>query len=128
MPFTCPDCQASGFLRVTDRLDFPPDRRADEISLQVVDCCDCGFSGIVAYQEPRHGTADEQSFEHTGYRVSPDELERVRGAIRQCPQPANWHCLCRAHRTYGTKNASGQWNGLSNIQVQSTFELQPSAA
>ena len=128
MSFTCPDCLASGSLRITSRLELPPDNRSNEIALQVIDCSGCTFAGIAVYEESRRGALDRESFAHTGYRVSPDELERVRDAIGRCPQPDNWHCLCQAHRTFGTKNASGRWNGLSGMRLEGAFGLQPHAA
>ena len=75
MPNSCPSCQAES-LPITDKLELPPDIRSHEIALQVIDCTDCAFAGIAVYEESRPGELDRVSFEHTGYRVSPDELER----------------------------------------------------
>jgi C4-type Zn-finger protein len=43
MPLVCPEC-SSASLNVTARLELPPDSRSDEITVQIVQCSQCGFS------------------------------------------------------------------------------------
>ncbi len=68
MPFQCPECSTKT-LKITHKLELPPDSRSDEITLQIIECSGCGFGGIAVYEESRRGALDDDSFDHTGYRV-----------------------------------------------------------
>lgn len=123
MPFTCPECSASQSLRITSKLELPADSRSDEITLQVVECSGRGFPGIAVYEESHRGALDDDSFEHTGYRVDAGDLEALRAAIRACPSPENPRCECSAHRKYGRRDATARWNGLAHIRREGTFGM-----
>jgi len=123
MPFQCPSCEQRGGLRIAQAIELPPDSRSDEIALQIV-CCDrCDFAGIAVYQESRRGTLDSESFDHTGYRVSVAALKQVRATISRCSKPRDPRCTCAAHRALGSRDRSGRWNGLAEIELGDSFAL-----
>ena len=123
MPFLCPSCSTKS-LRITSRIELPPDSRSDEIALQIVECSRCGFAGVAVYEESRRGALDSESVDHTGYRVSGGDLEALRKRIKQCPQPKNRRCRCSAHRALGSKDVSGRWNALEDIPCEGAFQLR----
>lgn len=123
MSFVCPECSSPGSLKITLRLELPPDSRSDEITLQVVQCSACRFAAVAVYQESRRGGLAFESFEHVGYRLSHGELKLVRNAIRRCPDRNNRRCQCSVHQFYGRRDISGRWNGLGEIEYEATFEL-----
>ena len=59
-----------------------------------------------------------------GVRVTPDDLEALRKTIKRCPKPTNPRCGCAAHRKLGTKDGSGRWNGLRDVELDGTFALR----
>ena len=122
MPFLCPKCSTKS-LRITSRIELRPDSRSDEIALQIVECSRCGFAGIAIYEESRRGALDSESTDHTGYRVSPDDLIALRKTIKRCPRPSNRRCRCPAHRTLSRKDASGRWSALDDIHREGAFRL-----
>ena len=124
MPFLCPECSASKSLRITSKLELPPDSRSDEITLQVVECSRCSFAGIAVYEESRRGSLDSDSFDHTGYRVKLEDLKALRNAIRACPRPGNPRCKCPTHRSLGGKDESGRWNGLADVDLGDRFWMR----
>ncbi|MBU1749605.1 MAG: hypothetical protein KKA73_18120 [Chloroflexi bacterium] len=124
MPFTCPACSTWGALRITTRLELAPDSRSDEIALQVVKCSRCDFAGIAVYEESRRGPLGDESFDHTGYRVSREDLQALRKAMRQCPRPKDARCTCATHRTLGHKNAAGRWDALDDVPYKETFRME----
>ncbi len=123
MPFQCPECSLHT-LKIIHKLELPPDSRFDEITLQVVECSRCGFGGIAVYEESRRGALDDDSFDHTGYRVGGDDLRALREAMRTCPRPADHRCTCSAHREFGARAESGRWNGLSGVRRGSAFAMR----
>lgn len=124
MSFLCPECSTSRSLKITSKLELPSDRRSDEIALQIVKCSHCGFAGIAVYEESRRGSLDSESFDHTGYHVSVEDLKTLKRAIKQCPTPTNPRCKCPVHRTLGRKDASGRWNGLADIHLEGAFAMK----
>lgn len=123
MSFQCPACSDPRGLEITSRLELPPDSRSDEITLQTVQCARCSFTGIAVYEESRRGALDDESFHHTGYYVDSGDLKALKSRIDRCPDPGNPRCSCPVHRQFGTRNASGHWDGLSSIPRQQSFEL-----
>jgi C4-type Zn-finger protein len=121
--FVCPACSRQGSLKIVRSIELPPDSRSDEITLQIVQCSDCGFAGIAVYEESRRGPLDSESFHHTGYHVSKSQLGDLRKAMRSCPQPGNARCQCRAHQTLGKTDASGRWGGLHDLGSAASFAL-----
>ena len=123
MPFHCPECTASGSLRITSKLELPPDGRSDEITLQLVECSHCGFAGIAIYEESRRGALDSDSFSHTGYRVKGKDFKALMKAVRKCPSPGNARCKCAVHRRFGTRDQGYRWNGLKDIELGRSFRM-----
>jgi hypothetical protein len=124
MSFLCPECSTPKSLRITFKLELLSDSRSDEIALQIVECSHCGFAGIAVYEESRRGALDSESFDHTGYRVSADDLKILEETIKQCPEPANRRCECSTHRTLGRKNTLGRWNALDGIHLEGAFNME----
>lgn len=120
MPFICPECSSQS-LRITAKIELPPDSRSDEITLQIVRCSRCRFAGIAIYEESRRGATE--SFHHTGYHLQADDLKALSSIIKQCPKPGNARCTCSAHRKLRSKNASGRWNALDDIELERSFQL-----
>jgi len=124
MPFPCPKCSEPKSLSITLSFELPPDNRSDEITLQIVECSQCGFAGIAVYEESRRGALDAESFHHTGYCVSAAGLRSLREMIEGCPDPRNSRCQCAVHRTLGRQDALGRWVGLDNVHCQQAFDLK----
>jgi hypothetical protein len=111
-------------LKITARIELPPDSRSDEIALQIVVCSQCRFAGIAVYEESRRGALDSESFTHVGYRASAEDVRRLRRMIQQCPEPRNWRCKCPVHQELGAQDSSGRWNGLKDVPCEGVFELR----
>jgi hypothetical protein len=111
-------------LNIKDRIELPPDNRSDEITLQIVVCSRCRFSGIAIYEESRRGALNNDSYSHIGYRVNGKELRKLRKMIRRCPEPANRQCGCHVHQELGARDTSGRWIGIKEIQSEGEFELR----
>jgi hypothetical protein len=124
MPFRCPQCHTRYSLEITASMEFPPDRRSGEIALQVVGCCACPFRGLAVYAESRSGSTERDDFEHIGYWVSPDAVEKVLAAIQSCPNPHNPRCTCDAHTRLGEKDVYGMWSGLLEMKQGHTFSMR----
>jgi hypothetical protein len=117
-------CERRRVLQIRQRIELPPDGRSDEIALQIVRCDRCGFGGIAVYQESRRGALDDESFDHTGYQVSAQDLSQIHRAISRCPKPRDPRCKCASHRSLGSRDASGRWNGLAGIALGDAFALK----
>jgi hypothetical protein len=124
MPFQCPECSTSGSLRITSRLELPPDSRSDEITLQIVKCSRCGFAGIAVYQESRRGALDSESVDHTGFRVHTGDWKALERAINRCPRPNKWRCKCAAHHKLSRTDAWGRWNALDDLRLEGAFQMK----
>jgi len=123
MPFLCPECSTKS-LSISSKIELRSDSRSDEIALQIVECSRCSFAAIAVYQESRRGALDSESVDHTGYRVSTDDLEALRTTIKRCPKPTNPRCGCAAHRKLGRKDGSGRWDGLRDVECKVAFALR----
>lgn len=124
MPFLCPECSTPRSLKISLKIELPPDSRSDEIALQVVKCFQCGFAGIAVYEESRRGALDTESVDHAGYYVSADDLKAVSEMMNQCPEPGNRQCGCSVHLRLGRADTSGRWSGLSDMHQKGRFNLQ----
>ena len=113
--FVCPKCRQVS-LSITHSLELPPDGRSDEITLQLVVCSGCGFEGTAVYEESRRGATE--SWHHDGYRISPENLVKLKQLMGQCPSPGDKLCLCASHRALKQVNVYGMW--------QRPFPAQPS--
>jgi hypothetical protein len=123
MAFFCPQCGRRGSLAISQRIELPPDSRSDEITVQVILCSDCQFSGLAVYEESRRGSFESDSWLHTGYFVAEKDLQTVRLAIQDCPDPDNARCNCSVHRSLGRVDAQGCWLGLEGIEPLKSFAL-----
>jgi len=124
MAFECPECTAHRSLRITARIELPPDSRSDEITLQIVKCARCGFAGVAVYEESRRGALDSESFDHRGYRVGQAELAALRHTLRQCRQPGNRRCDCAVHRALGQRDIGGRWLEPEALRWEESFAMQ----
>jgi Zn ribbon nucleic-acid-binding protein len=124
VPFLCPACSRHGTLSIKRRIELPPDSRSDEIALQIVECSDCGFAGIAVYEESRRGPLGTETFHHTGYRLTRNDLRALRKAIRSCPDPTNSRCPCPAHQRLSQTDASGRWNALHDLDTTDSFPIE----
>lgn len=123
MPFTCPECHTQSALRITHRLELPPDARSDDITLQVVRCSQCRFEGLAVYEESRRGALDSESYSHTGYEVGKAQLSALKKAIGRCPKTRDPRCTCTVHEEYGRRDAHGRWTGLDAFDLGASFPL-----
>lgn len=115
MPFYCPQCGGRGSLEISQGIELAPDARSDEITLQVVDCKDCGFSALAVYEETRRGSFESDGWQHQGFIVAEADLAAVRETIQSCPDPHNGRCRCPAHRSLGELDNQGCWQGLEGV-------------
>lgn len=123
MPFRCPDCSAKT-LTIVAALELAPDSKWDELTLQTLACPRCSFSGVAVYQESRRGALDAEIVHHDGYPVGDADWKRLERAITSCPAPGDRRCACFAHRTFGTHNDAGRWNGLDTVTRGPRFTLE----
>lgn len=123
MAFDCPSCQRPR-IHITMSLELPPDSRSDEITLQVIECAVCGFSGVAVYEESRRGRLQWDNFTHTGYALPLGEIELIKQFLQRCDQRRNRECDCVTHRMFGRQNDEGAWIGLDVIRRDRRFELR----
>jgi Zn ribbon nucleic-acid-binding protein len=122
--FQCPQCLTRDSLSITLAMQFPPDNRSDDITLQVVRCSNCGFQGLAVYEESRRGAWEHESWDHTGYQVGPEVLENLAEVLKSCQTPYNTACSCPAHTRFGRQDGTGRWLGLQEIEVLETFPMR----
>lgn len=111
MSFICPDCSGKR-LRIASSLELPPDSWWDEITLQVVECPQCGFRGAAVYEESRRGALDSEAWNHGGLRVAEALMRTLIDDIAGCPAPRDSDCRCAGHLRWGRTDASGRWLGV----------------
>jgi hypothetical protein len=124
MSFRCPQCALPGVLEIRLSIQFQPDSRSDEIFLQVIACQRCGFQGLAVYEESRRGALESESWDHTGYRVGPGGLAAIVQAVESCPAPNNPACTCRAHRDLGGQDGTGRWQGIDDLVIIDSFQME----
>lgn len=124
MAFRCPQCKSPNSLKICSSIELPPDNMAQEITLQVVKCAQCGFRGLAVYEEMRYGGRGEDSWLHTGYWVSPDAVESVQSAIAACPNPNDPRCTCPVHSELSQRNVNQVWRGLLELERSHTFKMR----
>jgi hypothetical protein len=113
MAFLCPVCGGPR-LAITHSLELPPDEMSDEITVQVLRCAACSFTGLAVYEESRRGSSER--FHHSGFECPPATAERVTGLIQQCPTPSSQSCTCATHVALGGTE-HGRWCGLASVGV-----------
>ena len=123
MGFQCPKCDAHKSLDIVSRLEMPPDARSDEITLQIVQCKHCDFTGVAIYEESHRGALDSELFDHYGYTLDQKELKGLKALIKQCPEPKNRRCSCESHHTLSRKDSYGRWIRPGFNEEQRTFQM-----
>lgn len=111
MRLLCPECQRKT-LKITRRLELPPDHRSDEVALQIIGCASCGFRGIAVYEESRRGALDSESWSHWGYPATASALRSLDRKLKQCPDPHNPRCDCAVHREFARAGAGSHWSEM----------------
>jgi hypothetical protein len=122
MPFECPRCGAPE-LAITASMELPPDSRSDEISLQLFACSACGFGAIGVYEESRRGAMDDESMDHSGYKIPPGTVDSLGMWLAACPSPNDPSCACASHRELGARDTSGRWCGVDLSALGPPFAL-----
>ena len=124
MSFLCPKCAAEKrTLSTIEIIELPSDARSDEITLQVLKCSQCSFSGIAVYEETRRVAIDQDSFSQIGYIIDRKDLNKIRDLIRMCPEPRNPRCDCQTHKMLGKKDSRAYWIGIKEIPKSDNFRL-----
>jgi len=95
--FVCPRCGAKG-LKIVKSMDLPPDRRSDDVILQITECHSCSFKGLALYEESRRGAMGGESFEHTGFWPSDEALTKVEAIFSFCSYLRDKRCGCEGHK------------------------------
>ena len=121
--FQCPQCDAY-LLKITASIDLSPDYRWDEITLQTVKCTKCGFTGLATYLESRRGALDSETWDHTGYHVSDEVVDKVNKQIKKCSKPRDHRCKCTSHKSLGKKDDAYRWVFISNLSDARPFEMR----
>lgn len=124
MPFMCPKCNNTGSLEIAASIELPPDSAWDEISLQVVECSNCGFSGPAVYEESRRGSLDDEAWNHQGFTMDDLSLAILKRTIKKCPNPKNSRCKCSSHAELGRADLHGTWIGIQGLGEQAPYNLQ----
>jgi C4-type Zn-finger protein len=82
MALQCPKCNEYS-LKITDKMNLPPDSHSDEIIIQIINCDNCDFEGIAIYEEFRRGSLDDESYIHVGYELTKTTLIKTKNAIQK---------------------------------------------
>ena len=122
MGFVCPRC-LGGSMKITSSIELPPDSRSDEITVQILKCSKCGFSGLGVYEETRRGRLNSESVHHRGYYLDDSTLISIEKMIKRCPKPKKSNCQCKSHLFFYTVNEFGRWTWLEKITYKETFKL-----
>lgn len=123
MQFVCPRCLGLS-MKITSKIELPPDSRSDEIAVQTLKCSKCRLAALGIYEESRRGSFDLESVDHRGYYVDASSLASIEKMIGECPEPKKSGCRCRIHRSFGCVNEVGRWNWIDKIAHKEKFKLQ----
>ena len=123
MAFICPQC-TKGAVVIKAAIELPPDSRSDEITLQVVACAVCDFSGVAVYQESRRGALGSESWDHYGYRANEKVVNELSRAIRSCPDTRDARCKCATHRRLAGTDRYGRWRVPPEIESGAVFAMR----
>ena len=124
MSLQCPDCKAEGSLEIRRALHLQKDPCENEVTLQVIECRACQFSGLAVFEEGRRGAGDTRVWKHTGYRLSEADLMEVRELIFACPKPLDPSCDCLSHKQFSVCNDRGEWVGLDCFDTVGSFPIR----
>jgi hypothetical protein len=123
MSFECIGC-GQFTLSIIASIEFPPDNRSDEITLQLAKCSLCGFEGLVVYEESRRGSLMDDCWDHYGYHIRPDDFQKCLAWIQSCPNPQQTDCDCPAHQFLNKRDSFGRWIGLDAFNLCEPFLLK----
>ena len=124
MSLQCPDCEAEGSLEIRSTLQLQKDQCQSEVTLQIIECHECQFSGLAVFEEGRRGAGDTRAWKHTGYRLGETDLNYVRELILACPKPFDPTCDCLAHSQFGICDSHGVWIGLEGFDARGSFPIR----
>ena len=124
MGFICPECLTPAALQIAHAMHLPADSRSDDITLQIVVCDLCGFRALAVYEESRRNALVANSWEHVGYRVARDVVERIDEAIQQCLHPEDAGCSCAAHQAFARKDGNGRWLRPDGLEPLGLFPMR----
>ena len=118
--FICPEC-GNDTLGISLAAELPATGHDDEMTLQTVSCTNCGLQGIAVYRESRHGSLQNESWDHTGYELEGDEIERFSQSIAACPAPQDKRCPCQTHQSLAQRD----WitPASDGIRVKRNFQM-----
>jgi hypothetical protein len=120
MAFYCPVCSGES-LNISFSLELPPSDYDDEITVQMVECIACSFTGLAVYCESRRGSMERPSWRHRGYQIEREALASLSHRFSQCPSPGNPRCGCPTHAYLSQYD----WAALaSNFAVKKEFEMR----
>ncbi|MDX1687887.1 MAG: hypothetical protein R3248_07880 [Candidatus Promineifilaceae bacterium] len=123
MSLLCPACE-NRTLEIESFLEMPPDNHSDEITVQIIGCSRCDFTGVAVYEESRRGALGREAVDHAGYYADEEDVQRLREALAACPAPADPRCDCAVHRKFGRQDVAGRWRGLESISLGERFAIQ----
>lgn len=108
--FICPICDRES-LAIGCGIELPPDLTdgSDELTLSLVRCLLCSFSGSAIYEESRRGSLSSEDWNHDCVAAPPDALGTLAALILSCPDRKKWRCSCPAHFEIALRDPSGHW-------------------
>ncbi len=122
----CPECGRAGAPGVARRIVLPGDRRADEITLEIL-ACGCGFKAIAVTEQPRRASLRDAAPDRVGYRLPAAAVDLLAFLIAQCPKPAEEYCGCDSHAALNRRDLRNQWNLLHSFAPFPGFALGTAA-
>ncbi|MCW5770618.1 MAG: hypothetical protein KIT16_03205 [Rhodospirillaceae bacterium] len=119
----CPQCGEREGLAAARRMVLPGDRRADEITLEVLSCR-CGFKALAVTELSRRASLHGAP-ERIGYRLPPAAVNFIAFLIARCPNAAEEYCACPAHAALNRRDLRNQWNLLHSFAPFASFAVPP---
>ncbi len=105
----CPSCQKPSLL-VDLTFEVGKDTEWDQITLQVLRCKECDFTGLgldcASFKSGGEGR------DHSGYPVNAILTKILSGLLRTCSKRRDPNCRCLAHRLVGRRDPAGYWKGI----------------
>lgn len=124
MSFQCPRCADLQSLEIETSLQLFKGRCDNEITLQIVECQRCQFSGAAVYEEGRRGAVDTRAWKHVGYYLDEAVLAQLKTLILACPDRLDPTCPCPAHLQLGSCDGHGEWLGLEQFNPGGRFTMR----
>jgi hypothetical protein len=124
MPFICPQCLRADSLHTKAAIELRSDNRSDEISMQLVSCLACDFTGLIVYEESRRGALDSENYDLQGWHVDPKTYRDLMDQMNGCVVSSNSRCECETHRRFGQQDQQGRWVGPPLPPNSQAFAVQ----